>query len=60
MTNKERLNEMSNTELAAFICRFSTREACDTTCPARDLCHIGHNALVSVAGAIAEGRDAHD
>ena len=46
MTNREMLNEMSNAELAAFICRFATREACDTACPARDLCHIGHNGLV--------------
>lgn len=37
-----------------IICRFATREACDTACPARDLCHIGHNGLVELLDKEAE------
>ena len=53
MTNRDRLNEMSNTELAAFVCGFATRESCDT-CPARDLCRKGHNGMVEWLGLEAQ------
>lgn len=45
MTNGDRIRNMADEELQEWLCGIMTAEACDMTCPGRDMCVPGHAGL---------------
>lgn len=45
-TNADRIRDMSDDQLAKWLCSLMTAECCDQRCPARDICSLGDNGLV--------------
>ena len=46
MSNFENIKQMSETDLAAFLCNLMCAECCTERCPARDHCSNGHNGML--------------
>lgn len=46
MTNREKLNAMTNEELSKFLCGLMNADDCDT-CPAQEYCKIGRNGFLA-------------
>ena len=44
MTNREKLNAMTNEELSKFLCGLMNADDCDT-CPAQEYCKLGRNGF---------------
>ncbi len=46
MTNFENIKQMSKEDLAKFLCDMQSADDCANSCPARDMCRLGHNGMV--------------
>lgn len=45
MTNREKLEMMSNGELGQWICGLIDARGCREVCPAEKLCRLGYNGM---------------
>lgn len=58
MTNREKLEAMSNGELASWLCGLMTEDGCSDLCPARGRCYVGHNSMAEWLKSEVEEEDA--
>ena len=45
-SNADRIRNMTDEELAKWLCSIMTAECCDTSCPGRETCSKGHTGLL--------------
>lgn len=45
MTNLEKIRQMEEEDLAAFLCNLMCAECCERTCPAREFCKVRDSGM---------------